>query len=65
MARTSDPNWPGGYSIPQTIMPSIETGRKLARRDQLLLGTGQQLTNDITCLSWVSFLSPVHYNYYN
>lgn len=37
MTRTSDPDWSGGYSIPQAIMPSRETGRKLARRDQLHL----------------------------
>lgn len=26
MARTSDQNWPEGYSIPQSFMPSTQTG---------------------------------------
>ncbi|KAK4829031.1 hypothetical protein QYF61_001806 [Mycteria americana] len=36
-ARTADPNWPKGYSIPYGVMLSIETG-ELARDQRSLLG---------------------------
>ncbi|KAK4823531.1 hypothetical protein QYF61_003040 [Mycteria americana] len=39
-ARTADPNWPKGYSIPYGIMRSIETGRSWPGHSDRCSGTG-------------------------
>ncbi|KAK4830743.1 hypothetical protein QYF61_013193 [Mycteria americana] len=42
-ARTADPNWPKGYSIPGDVMLSIETGGRWLGGSDLCLGTGWAL----------------------
>ncbi|KAK4819924.1 hypothetical protein QYF61_015299 [Mycteria americana] len=51
-ARTADPNWPKGCSIPYDVMLSIETGGELAGGQPSLLwdglGVGQQCLHRVT-----------------